>query len=281
VSLPAAEALLGLLVYYLRVVLFVMVLSQYFMATLGAEFSRLKWLGHRLHARSIGADVAADIAPELQLRMRHLARRMQRWKGCIVMCSSSSSAVVPADAAACCAGSHSTQGRSTSSSAAALHLISTCMPHLDSSNDIEQDCNSAPAVEVFGRQLDLLTLQQLLLQLAADSQESKLPQPQRTSADGTAAVASAQPLDSPESTAATATVAEAEDRETVGSNAVSAEVAAAVAAQLLATLQGMTVDDSIVEALQQTKETVSTGLTCTPVCTSSCPRYHCCVGCLL
>jgi hypothetical protein len=51
VSLSAAEALLGLLIYYLRVVLFVMILSQYFMATLGAEFSRLKWLGRVLHRR--------------------------------------------------------------------------------------------------------------------------------------------------------------------------------------------------------------------------------------
>ncbi|WIA22838.1 hypothetical protein OEZ86_009786 [Tetradesmus obliquus] len=97
VRLPAAEALLALGVYYLRVVLLVMVLSQYFMATLGAEFSRLEWLGHALHARSIRADVAADIAPEegaaahlqheLLLReeitaaLADAVQHMERWTG--------------------------------------------------------------------------------------------------------------------------------------------------------------------------------------------------------
>jgi hypothetical protein len=232
VSLPAAEALLGLLVYYLRVVLFVMVLSQYFMATLGAEFSRLKWLGHRLHARSIGADVAADIAPELQLRMRHLARRIQGWKGRLARCSTRA-VVMPATPA------HftpwpayvGTSCSSIGSSKEALQLIRACMPELDYSNNTEQRTDRKLAVKVLGRKLDLPALQQLLLQLAVDSKdEGQQQQQQRTLAGGKAATAVHFDLEA------------AGGAEGVV-DAGAAAAAAAVAAALLGSLRGTAIRD--------------------------------------
>jgi hypothetical protein len=225
VGMSAADALLGLLIYYLRVVLFVMILSQYFMATLGAEFSRLKWLGRVLHARSVGADVAADIAPEVQLRMQHLARRVARCR--------TGAAVAPADAVQSVAGSQ-TSTDSTSSSREALQLIRGCMKHLDSSSSNDEETTGSQAViQVLGMQLDLPALQQLLLQLTEDSQDIQSQLRLQRSAAGSA---TAQPVDDGQVEAAAAP----------GVRAAEAECAAAVAAvavQLLGTLQGVSSSD--------------------------------------
>jgi hypothetical protein len=266
VSLSAAEALLGLLIYYLRVVLFVMILSQYFMATLGAEFSRLKWLGRVLHARSIGADLAADMGPELRLRMQHCTQRMRGWQGRLARYSSSiSCSVVPADTATQVASRHGIQDScSVSSSKEALQLISTCMQQLNSSSsDAEQETSSGSAatLQVSGRQLDLSMLQQLLLQADADSKINKLQrqllQP-RTSADGDAAAEMTGDADSAAAAAAVAGGRQTDDMETTSScDALAVEVAAAVAAQLLAALQGVPSSESLDELLQHFGEEVS------------------------
>jgi hypothetical protein len=226
VSLSAAEALLGLLIYYLRVVLFVMILSQYFMATLGAEFSRLKWLGRVLHARSIGADLAADIAPELRLRMQH----MMGLKGCLVRCRTRT-AVVPANPAQferLSAAAGATCG-SLGSSKAALQLIRACMPGLDSCSDSHNSSSSKLTVEVMGRQLDMSALQQLLLQLADGSKVNHLQL--HTTAGGKAA-----------------SLAAGCDMEAAGdgvgdAGAAAAAAAAAMAAALLGSLRGTAIQE--------------------------------------
>jgi hypothetical protein len=165
VSLSAAEALLGALVYYLRVLLFVMILSQYFMATLGAEFSRLKYISRVLHARSIGADVTADIAPEVQLRMQHLTKRMQGG----VARYRTGAVVTPAIAAKSISGSRLSIG----SSKEALQLLQSLMSD-PGSGYVEQCSDNQAVVNVLGKPLDLQTLQQLLLKLATDSSSDQL-----------------------------------------------------------------------------------------------------------
>jgi hypothetical protein len=228
VSMSAAEALLGLFIYYLRVVLFVMILSQYFMVTLGAEFTRLKWLGRVLHARSIGADVAADIAPEVQLRMQHLARHIARCR--------TKAAVAPADAVQCPAGSLNSTN-STTNSREALQLIRGCMPHLDSSSNGEKTSGSQPVVEILGRQLDLPALQQLLLQLTVDSRDIH----NQRSAAGSAAT---QPVDDSHVEAAPAP------------GATCAAAVAAAAAQLFGALQGLPSNDGVNEDLTHDEQEV-------------------------
>lgn len=236
VRLPAAEALLALGVYYLRVVLLVMVLSQYFMATLGAEFSRLKWLGHALQARSIGADVAADVAPEVALRLQHLAARTQRWKRGLSRCRTRASVVpaTPAQLAAASASTYASCG-SIGSSKQALQLIRQYMPQLDCGSDTEQRSDSKPAVKVMGRQLDLPALQHILLQLADGSECNKLQL--RTIAGGQAAAATATGAGAA-AAAASRDLEAADGAEGVSAAGAAAAATAAVAAALLGSLQG-------------------------------------------
>jgi hypothetical protein len=63
---PFPQLLLNVLIYYGREMLFVLVLMQFFMTTLGAVFMELKYKATRGKPRSIGQDIMQDIWPEVK-----------------------------------------------------------------------------------------------------------------------------------------------------------------------------------------------------------------------
>lgn len=71
---PWPQALLSLLIYYTREVLFVMVLVQYFMATLGSVFCELKRQTEGAKSNSIPQDVIREICPEVKGKAVRLLR---------------------------------------------------------------------------------------------------------------------------------------------------------------------------------------------------------------
>jgi hypothetical protein len=69
-----AQTLLSALIYYGREMLFVMVLTQYFMATLGAAFMRLKRRTACVKGSSVGRDVVEHVLPELGSKVVRMLR---------------------------------------------------------------------------------------------------------------------------------------------------------------------------------------------------------------
>jgi hypothetical protein len=69
-----AQSLLSVLIYYGREMLFVMVLTQYFMATLGAAFMRLKRRTAGTKGSSIGRDILRHVLPEVHSKLVRMLR---------------------------------------------------------------------------------------------------------------------------------------------------------------------------------------------------------------
>jgi hypothetical protein len=107
------------------------------------------------------------------------------------------------------------------------------MPHLLSSSDTTKFSDSNTLLKVFGKRLDMPALQQLLVQLAADSKDDQLQQVHAI-LDGKKAGCSSSCQDLEALPGASGS----------SDTDVCAAAAAAVAAQLLASLQGSTINDS-------------------------------------
>lgn len=69
-----AQTLLSVVIYYGREMLFVMVLTQYFMATLGSAFMRLKRRAAGTKGSSVGRDIVQHVLPELQSKVVRMLR---------------------------------------------------------------------------------------------------------------------------------------------------------------------------------------------------------------
>jgi hypothetical protein len=69
-----AQALLSVLIYYGREMLFVMVLAQYFMATLGAAFIKLKQQTSGTKGSSVASDTVKHVLPELRSKVVRMLR---------------------------------------------------------------------------------------------------------------------------------------------------------------------------------------------------------------
>jgi hypothetical protein len=148
---------------------------------------------------------------------------------------------------------------SIGSSKAALQLLQACMPLLNSSNATKQRSDSRAVVNVLGKKLDLPALQQLLLQLTADSNDNQL----QNFASGIAAAKGTVGADSDAATSSAAAAKvvcfDLESAPEVDDGNVGAATAAAAAAQLLASLQGCVINnvsngsDSSQEGAQQVR----------------------------
>eukprot|EP00879_Flechtneria_rotunda_P022869 GHRR01024170.1.p1 GENE.GHRR01024170.1~~GHRR01024170.1.p1 ORF type:complete len:410 (-),score=177.90 GHRR01024170.1:2-1231(-) len=71
---PLPQHLLGVIIYYGREMLFVMIFMQYFMATLGGVFMSLKQDAAGEKSSSIGKDISHNVMPEVQAKLKHLLR---------------------------------------------------------------------------------------------------------------------------------------------------------------------------------------------------------------
>ena len=77
IALSPPQMLLNLIIYYGREVIFVMILMQFFMSTLGAQFMELKARTTGLRASSIPADVAEHVWPELHAKLLKGSRQLK------------------------------------------------------------------------------------------------------------------------------------------------------------------------------------------------------------
>jgi hypothetical protein len=95
-TLSTPQMLLNLIIYYGREVIFVMILMQFFMSTLGAQFMELKARTTGLRASSIPADVAEHVWPELRAKLLKGCRqlKLRRQSGAAAHQSSTDAAAV-------------------------------------------------------------------------------------------------------------------------------------------------------------------------------------------
>lgn len=141
---PWPQQLLSLLIYYLREVLFVMVLAQYFMATLGAVFGQLKQRtlsGGK--SSSIGRDITRYVCPELRAKLLRLLHGPEF--STTARDSHGAAVEIPAGAEALMA------------------FIKAEYPNLVASKEFGDGVSAIP---IGNKYLDLDTLQQVLAELA-------------------------------------------------------------------------------------------------------------------
>lgn len=186
------QVLLCLLVYYLREVLFVMVLMNFFMSTLGDQFMELKKrkLGSQSSATSILQDIAQHVVPELGAKAKQAARLRVSCRGLWKRRGTATVAVAPdrdsnsstdssgsystrspagtcagsgAASVVAAAGSNTGTAKQPRSAEALLKFLKAHYPALTSSKAFG---DKVPAIRIVNRHLDLAGLQQLLAQLA-------------------------------------------------------------------------------------------------------------------
>jgi hypothetical protein len=134
---PFPQQLLSVLIYYVREMLFVLVLMQFFMSTLGTTFMKLKRSAVGNKTSSIGQDVLHDVLPESQAKLAGLFSGRQG------ICSASS----------------------------LQRLINTHFPHLLITSPTTQG-EKCKAIRIGEKYLDLAILQQLLVELSLDDDDS-------------------------------------------------------------------------------------------------------------
>eukprot|EP00775_Hariotina_reticulata_P011535 gene11535-11678_t len=134
---PFPQQLLSVLIFYGRELLFVLVLMQFFMSTLGSTFMKLKRSATGNKTSSIGQDVMHDVVPESRARLRGMFTR-----------------------------------RPVTGSAASLqNFINNHGPHLLTSTTPGEQ---RTAIKISDKYLDLEVLQQLLVELSLDDDDSHL-----------------------------------------------------------------------------------------------------------
>lgn len=277
VALSPPQMLLSHIIYYGREVLFVLILMQFFMTTLGAQFMELKARTVGALASSIPEDVARHVVPELRAKaavalqragkLRFLRR--QAFSPASVAAATWPTAAAEEDAggagaAADAASSHSAGqdqqqpecDQLSTSAESLLSFLKAHYPHFVVSRKTFGD--KVPAIKVgSGHLLDLDSLQELFAQLSLQSETSvallQTP-PARAFARQAADAASSSRTRSSEagrsSTDAAAAVAAA-GLPPVGRAAVEAGApAAAVAAALAAAEQLLCVCGTAVDATE-------------------------------
>jgi hypothetical protein len=194
---PGPALLLGYIIYYGRELLFVMVLMQFFMTTLGGVFMELKRraLDGPGGGTSIPADLAAHVLPELRAAAARMLRCCRRGNAG----GADTAAAAAAAAGAQGAGQSGGRGGITAADNVAHNtqalqcFLQGVLPCAASGADTAAGAfgDKVTAVRVGGRWLDLAGLQQLLVGLALDGDSSvKLAQtgPARRYASRAAAV---------------------------------------------------------------------------------------------
>jgi hypothetical protein len=145
----APEALLSVLVFYGREALLVMVLMQFFMATLGSTFMELKANAASSASSSIPQDVARHVVPELRAKAAAaLDLRRRRWRAVGVLANAPQAAAP--------------QPALPQSTEALQGFLKARFPGLASSKAFG---DRVPAIKLGGLWLDLHGLQHLFAEL--------------------------------------------------------------------------------------------------------------------
>jgi hypothetical protein len=241
VAQSAPQMLLSLIIYYGREVLFVLILMQFFMTTLGSQFMELKARAANAKASSIPQDVANHVLPELKTKavtaIRHAQQLRPRRKQAVAPVGSSTR--VGSGGSPAAGSSSSTEQKQMHASAEAL--LGFLKAHYPGFISRKGFGDKVSAISIGGQYLDLDGMQQLFAELAVQTHSQALLQtaPARAFTHNTADAASADATSNSTGTDSTASAeAAAGGLPYVGKAAVAAGApAAAVAAALAAAEQ--------------------------------------------
>lgn len=182
VALSPPQVLLSLIIFYGREVLLVMILMQFFMTTLGAQFAELKAQTRGALASSIPEDVLRHVLPELQAKVRAALGRVSctkpypRWQAAGTAARRNAATAQPSDATGADTDTavqplHAQQqeGEPHVSAEDLLAFLKVHFPELVSRKAFG---DKVPAIHVGGRYLDLHGLQHLFVQLSMQSRST-------------------------------------------------------------------------------------------------------------
>lgn len=236
ISQSTPQLLLSLIIFYGREVLFVLILMQFFMSTLGSQFMELKARAAQAKASSIPQDVTNHVLPELRTKaataIRHAQQLRPRRKQAVAPVGSIT--MVSSDGSPAAGGSRSTEQKQMHASAEALlGFLKAHYPGFISRKGFGDKVSAIGIGEQF---LDLDGLQQLFAELAVQTHAQALLQtaPARAFTHYTADAASASAASSGTDPSASAEAAAAAlpdvGKAAVAAGAPAAGVAAALAA---------------------------------------------------
>jgi len=186
VAMSPPQVMLSLIIYYGREVIFVMILMQFFMTTLGAQFAELKAQTRGALASSIPEDVLRHVLPELQAKVRAALGRVSckklypQWQAAGAAARRNAGTAQPSDATgpgtdtAAVTGVQRLNARQQGGEppVSAEDLLAFLKVHFPELVSRKAFGDKVPAINVGGRYLDLHGLQHLFAQLSLQSRST-------------------------------------------------------------------------------------------------------------